>query len=79
MFMVVRHWSSSRPLASATLSKLTVHWCFTLGYPVVALYHDDHAALGQQDWPFQILQQFIDGVDAGVGQLIALDLGQGGS
>jgi hypothetical protein len=35
--------------------------------------------LDLQDWPLHTLQQFIDGVDVGVGQLKALDLGICGS
>ena len=37
------------------------------------------AALDHQDRPFHVLQQFMDDVDFGVGQLKTLDLGLGGS
>ena len=46
---------------------------------MVALCHGDPAALDLQDWPLSELQQFIDGVDVGVGQFKALGLGVGGS
>ena len=68
---IMSHWSGSRPLASATLSD----WILTRTppkYSVVALCHGDPASLDQQDWPFHMLQQIIDGVDFGVGQLRAL-------
>ena len=57
-------------------------WILTkspLGYPAVALCHEDPAALDLQDWSLHTLQQFIDRVDVGVGQLKALNLGLGGS
>lgn len=41
--------------------------------------HGDPAALHLQAWSLHALQQFIDGVDVGVGQPKALDLGLGGS
>ena len=50
-----------------------------LGYPVVALCHGDLVALDLQDQLLHTLQQFIDGIDVGVGQLKSLDLGLGGS
>ena len=68
------HRSVSRPLVFTIL-----YWIFTghpLGYPVVTLCHRDPVVLDLQDWPFHV---FIDGVDAGVGQLKALDLSRGGS
>ena len=46
-----------------------------LRHPVVTLYHEDPVALHLQDQALQRLQQFIDGVDVGVGQLKAPDLG----
>ena len=60
-------------------------FCYTInagssqGYPVAVLCRGDPAALNLQDWPYHTLQQFIDGVDVGVGQLKALDLGLDGS
>lgn len=48
-----------------------------LGYPVAVLCHGDPAALYLQIWPLHMLQQFIDEVDVGVGQIIALVLGLG--
>jgi hypothetical protein len=67
MVIAVSHWAGLRPLASAH------HQFWTLSrtplcYPAVALCHESLQ-----------LQQFIGGVDAGVGQLKALDLGLGGS
>ena len=50
-----------------------------LGYPVVALCHGDPAVLNLQGQPLHSLQQSIDGIDDGVGQLKALDLDLGGS
>ena len=49
-----------------------------LGYPVFVLCHRDLVTLGLQDWPLHVLQQIIDGVDVGVGQLIGIVLGLGG-
>jgi hypothetical protein len=66
-----------RPLASAILSVLDTH--LLSRYSVVVLCHGDPAALSLQDQLFCLLQQFIDGVDVGVDQLKALDLGKGGS
>lgn len=60
-----------RPLRSATLSIPVSHWTL-LGYPVVALCHEEPAALDQQDQSLHVIQQVIDEVDAGPGQLIAL-------
>ena len=63
---------------------LLLHYdCWTLigtplGYPVVALCHGGPAALGLQDLSLHMLQQITDGLDVGVGQLIALILGLGG-
>ena len=58
------------------------YWIVTgtpLRYPVVALCHGDPVALDLQGWLLRMLQQFIDGVDVGVGQQEVLDLGLGGS
>ena len=58
------------------------YWIFTgtpLGYPAVALCHGDPAAFVLQDQPLHVLEQFIHGVDVGVGQPKPLDLGLGGS
>lgn len=47
-----------------------------LRYPVVALCHGDPVALVLQGGLLHLLQQLhIDGVNVGVGQLKALDLG----
>ena len=67
------HWSDLRSLALPHHQ----YWDLTgtpLGYPAVALCHECPAALNLQDWPLHTLQQFIDGVDVGVGQFKALDL-----
>ena len=56
------------------------YWILTrtpLGYPVVALCCGDPVTLNLQDWPLHILQQFINGINVGVSQLKALDLGLG--
>ena len=53
------------------------YWILTrtpLGFLVVGLCHGDPVALGLQDQPLHVLQQFIDGVDVSVGQLNVLDL-----
>ena len=68
------HWFDSKPLA------LLYHqyWILPrmhLRYPVVALCHGDPAALEEQHWSIHLLQQFIAGVDDGVGQVKALYLG----
>ena len=55
-----------------------VHTGVPLRHPVVAPYHKDLTALGLQDRPFHVLQQFTDGVDVKVRQLRALDLRLGG-
>lgn len=57
-------------------------WILTrspIRYPVVSLGHGDPVALALQDWPHHELQQFTDGVNAGVGQFNTLDLGLGSS
>ena len=46
---------------------------------MVNLCHGDPAALDLQGWSLPVLQQFIDGVDVGVGQYVVLDLGLGRS
>jgi len=61
------------------VSSFYQYWIVTgapLRYPVFALCHGGPSALDLQDWPFHTLQQIIDGVDIGVGQLKALDLGR---
>jgi hypothetical protein len=62
-----------RPLASATLSILTLTR-IPLGYPVVALCHRDPAALDLQDWLLHALQQCIDGVDQSPGPVVETPL-----
>lgn len=49
-----------------------------VGYPVVALCHEILVALDLQDLSLHVLQQFTDGVDTGVGQLKAQNLGLSG-
>jgi hypothetical protein len=49
-----------------------------LGNPVVALCHADLAALVLEDWPLHVIQQFIERIDVGAGQLKALHLGMDG-
>lgn len=50
-----------------------------LGFPVVVLCHGDPVVLDLSVHPLHILQQLIDCVDIGVGQLVALVLGLGSS
>lgn len=71
MFIAMNHWSGSRPLASAALSILEPFWD---SLDILLL---PPAALGLQDRSLHVFQQFIDGVDVGVGFLIALVLGLG--
>lgn len=63
-----------RPLASDALSIVGPHWD-SLGYLIV-LCHGEPAILGFYVWPLHTLLQFIDKVDIGVGQFIALVLAQ---
>jgi hypothetical protein len=49
------------------------------GYLVAGQCHGDPVALVLQDWLLDMLQQFINVVDVGVGQLKAMDLGLSGS
>lgn len=72
------HCSGLRLLVSATLSILDLIGT-SIRHPVVVLCHGDATGLILQDWPLHMLQQFLDGVDGGVVQLKALDLGHGGS
>jgi hypothetical protein len=54
------------------------YWNLTgtpLGYPVVVLCPGDPVGLDLWDGPLHMLQHFIDGVDVGVSQFKALDLG----
>lgn len=75
-FIAMNHGSGSRPLASVILSILDPHqdssqrscYCPVCGDP---------EALVLYDWA--LLQQFIDRLDVGVGQLRAPNLGPGGS
>ena len=43
--------------------------------PVVVLWHGDTEALVLQDLPLHTMQQIIDGVGVGMGQLKSMDLG----
>jgi hypothetical protein len=52
---------------------------FSLGFLLDILCHGDPATLILQGWLLHMFQQFIDGVDVGVGQLKALDLSLGSS
>ena len=77
-FITMCHWSCLRPLASATLSVLDPHLDSSV-HPIVALWHGEPATLDVLDLPRHMLQQCIDGIDTGVGQLRVLDLSLGGS
>lgn len=67
------HWHGLRPLASGNYWYLTLTGT-PLGY-LVNLHHRDPAALEMPSWPLCMLEKFLDRVDVGVGQLIALLLG----
>jgi hypothetical protein len=64
-----------RPLASATLSVREPPLGTPLRYPAVALCHGDPVVWNLQDLPLHALPQFIHGIDIGIGQFQALDLG----
>lgn len=58
------------------------YWAFTeaaLGYPIGALCHRDSVALDLQVWSHHMLQQFMDSVHVGMGQLIDQVMDLGGS
>ena len=74
MFIAVSHWSGLRPLASATLSILDPHWDSSQ-ISCCCQCHGDPVVLDLQNQPLHVLQHFMDGVDIGVGQFKALDLG----
>ena len=61
-------------LAFTTLSILNLTGT-PLKYTVVALCHGDPVALNLSDPALHVLQQFINGVDVGVSQFKALDVG----
>jgi hypothetical protein len=65
-------WSGLRPLVSTTLSILDPHW--DSSWTSCCCCDGDLAGLDQQDWSLHVLQQFIDGVDVGLGRLRGLDL-----
>ena len=67
-------WSGMGPLASNTLSILDPHWDPSQT-SCIALCHGDPVLLDLEEWPLHVLQHFLDGVDVGMGQLKALDLG----
>jgi hypothetical protein len=71
MFISKNHWFGSRTLTSATLDPSKT----PLVYPVVTLCYGYSTALDLQNWCLHVFQQLIDGVDVGVGQFRALDLG----
>jgi hypothetical protein len=78
MFIAMSHWSGSRPLASAILSVLESHWDLSLlscCCPCVLEFLQRWICRTNPSHP----QQFLDGVDVGVGQLKVLTLGLGGS
>lgn len=68
----------SRPLASATPID-TGSPLRLLSDTLLLLCVMEICSFGSQDWPLQGPHQFIGGVDVGVGQPRALDLGLGGS
>lgn len=59
-------WPGLRLLTPAVLSILDPH-CDSSWTSVVALCGGHPAALGQQDWSLHVFQQFIGGVDIGLG------------
>lgn len=64
---------------ASSASSILDNYRAPLRYPIIALCNGDPLALDLQEWLLHKLQQFTDGVDAGVGQLKALILGLGGS
>jgi hypothetical protein len=73
MFTAMSHWSDLRSLALPHHQ----YWDLTgtpLGYPAVALCDGDPVALDLQNQPLLMLEQLMDEVDIGVGQLKTLDL-----
>ena len=64
---------------ASSASSILDNYRAPLRYPIIALCNGDPLALDLQEWLLHKLQQFTDGVDAGVGQLKALDLGLVGS
>lgn len=78
MFIVRSHWSDLKLLASVPPSVVDLHWD-TFKYFVVVLCHGDPTSLEHQHWSLHMLQDFIAGVDDGVGQVKSLHLSPGGS
>ena len=65
MFTAMSHWSVLR----SWLLLHCLYWIITdtsFGYPVSVLCDGDSAALDLQGQPSHLLQQVIEGVDAGV-------------
>lgn len=76
MFIVLNHWSGSRPRTHHH------HWTLTktpLKYPALAPSHVDSAAVLPQTQPLHTLQRVISGEDVRVGQPNAQDVGLGDS
>ena len=78
MFIAMSHWSSLRPLISATQSTLDPHQDSSQ-ISCVSLNHGDPEALLLQYQPLHELQQLVGRVDVRIGQLKGLDLGLDGS
>ena len=58
------------------------YWTLTempLRYPAVGLNHRNPLGMVLQDWSLHVLQQVIDGVVVGMGQIKTLHVGLGGS
>lgn len=72
MFIAMIYWIGLRPRYWMLIGTL-------LGYPIFLLCPGDPSALILQGQFFHELQHFMDGMDAGVGQLKELDPGMGGS
>lgn len=73
LFIAKHHLSGSRSMTYATLLMLVPHRPHLI-YPFFFLCCGDSAVLGLQDQLLPVLQEIIDKVDIGMGQLISLVL-----
>ena len=71
MFLEMSYWIVLRPLTLITLSVLDPH----MDYSQIYCY----CPINLQDQPFHMLQQLIDRVDVGMGQIKVQGLGLAGN